>query len=176
MHINEKFRVITKSKYLSEIQEYVTTTALNFGNWNYRETAHKVHKNTLSIPFIIADINKEPETYQSLISNETIKTLVDELLFNFPSNSVATMVVLINLPVSKNITAHIDSGVYLTKIHRCHLPIFTNTECTFFVRDTKFTLTEGIWYEVSNQDYHSVDNNGTTDRIHLLVDVYTPNN
>lgn len=53
---------------------------------------------------------------------------------------------------------------------RIHIPVLTNPQVEFILDDKKIDMKEGeAWYLNFNL-YHSVRNNGITDRIHLVMD------
>lgn len=69
------------------------------------------------------------------------------------------------------IPRHRDRGPLTAKTHRIHIPIITNTECIFSVGDEYKNLGPGqIWIIDNVNRYHSVENNGENDRIHLIID------
>lgn len=54
---------------------------------------------------------------------------------------------------------------------RLHLPLVTAPEVDFRVNDVPVTMAPGeLWY-LRLSDVHSVDNRGTVDRVHLVIDV-----
>ena len=53
---------------------------------------------------------------------------------------------------------------------RLHIPVITNPDLEFILAGNRVVMQEGeCWYLNVNQP-HSVNNRGTTDRIHLVVD------
>lgn len=69
------------------------------------------------------------------------------------------------------IAPHIDGGLYLTKCHRCHIAIKTNTFVHFFAGSDWVIIEEGDCFELNNQAMHSVVNYSKEPRIHLIVDI-----
>lgn len=72
---------------------------------------------------------------------------------------------------------HTDKGVYLRlgNIARLHIPIITNPDVVFTVWDingdpVEFQMFEGGLYFLNIQKPHRAINNGTKDRIHLVID------
>jgi hypothetical protein len=79
---------------------------------------------------------------------------------------------LTNLRAGTVIPKHKDKGPLTAKTHRIHVPIVTNKECIFSVGDESKNLKAGqIWVIDNVGRYHSVENNGTQDRVHLIMDV-----
>ncbi len=53
---------------------------------------------------------------------------------------------------------------------RLHFPVFTNKKVEFYIKDELVRMQEGeCWYINANLE-HRVCNNGSTDRIHLVID------
>jgi hypothetical protein len=51
------------------------------------------------------------------------------------------------------------------------VPVITNTECIFSVGDESRNLDAGqIWIIDNVNRYHSVENKGNNDRVHLIID------
>lgn len=54
---------------------------------------------------------------------------------------------------------------------RIHVPISTNPEVDFFLNGSKVCLKEGECWYLRLSDPHAVENNGTTDRVHIVMDI-----
>lgn len=55
---------------------------------------------------------------------------------------------------------------------RIHIPIVTNPDVEFYLEDERIIMNEGeCWYLNFNLN-HRVENNGSTDRIHLVFDCF----
>ena len=78
---------------------------------------------------------------------------------------------LLNLKAGAIIKPHRDFDLCFEKGEaRIHVPVFTNPDVQFFIEEDRLPLKEGeIWYIYANLK-HSVCNQGTTDRIHLVID------
>lgn len=69
------------------------------------------------------------------------------------------------------IPRHMDKGPLTAKTHRIHIPVLTNDGCVFSVGDESMNLKPGqIWVIDNVNRYHSVENNGISDRVHLIID------
>lgn len=78
---------------------------------------------------------------------------------------------LLNLSVGSEIKTHTDyNSGYEDNFFRVHVPIATNDAVEFILDGERIVMDAGdCWY--TNVNYpHSVANNGTTDRIHLVID------
>jgi len=53
---------------------------------------------------------------------------------------------------------------------RLHIPIVTNDDVRFTLNGTRVVLNEGECWYLRLSDPHAVDNDGQTDRVHLVID------
>lgn len=67
---------------------------------------------------------------------------------------------------------HVDANPAALWPHKIHVPITTNDQVTFFIGDQGHKLEVGKAYEVNNLGRHAVNNEGDTDRIHLIFEYY----
>jgi hypothetical protein len=78
---------------------------------------------------------------------------------------------LTNLRAGIVIPRHRDKGPLTKKTHRIHVPVTTNSGCIFSVGEEYRNLEAGhIWIIDNVNKYHSVENNGDSDRVHLIID------
>ncbi|MBW4889833.1 aspartyl/asparaginyl beta-hydroxylase domain-containing protein [Mucilaginibacter sp. HMF5004] len=78
---------------------------------------------------------------------------------------------LLNLKAGAIIKQHRDNELAFEKGEaRLHFPIVTNNKVEFFVNDQPLIMLPGqCWYINANMP-HRASNNGTTNRIHLVID------
>ena len=70
------------------------------------------------------------------------------------------------------IPRHRDRGSLTAKTLRIHVPVITNPFCIFSVGEESLNLKAGqIWIIDNTNRYHSVENKGDEDRVHLIIDV-----
>ena len=100
---------------------------------------------------------------------ELVRPIIKSLEDKF--NGKVGKCLFIKLPAGKHVYEHTDNGHYLHSVHRCHIPIVTNSSVFFTVDETTINMQEGTCYEINNTLPHKVDNDGSTDRIHLLIDI-----
>lgn len=75
------------------------------------------------------------------------------------------------LPSMGQVKRHKDTYPAPESLRRYHLPIQTNPECIFYCGSYRVNMKIDTIYEVRNLNYiHGVDNFGTKDRIHLVID------
>ncbi|QHI36273.1 L-proline cis-4-hydroxylase [Kordia antarctica] len=93
----------------------------------------------------------------------------DEVINSFLCDKEAVR--LMNLPAGKIVNTHIDyNGGYEDGIFRVHIPVITNDEVFFILNDERLQMRSGeAWYTNINLP-HGVENNGTTHRVHLVID------
>lgn len=86
-------------------------------------------------------------------------------------------VMVVNLASGGSVVPHIDKGEYFDIHSRFHIPITTNDKVLFgSVLNTDLGhMKEHCLYQLKNTDMHYVENLGSEDRIHLIVDVELPN-
>lgn len=70
------------------------------------------------------------------------------------------------------IKPHRDANPAAKWPHKIHVPLLTNEQVTFFVDGVGYHLEEGEAVEVSNMAVHAVENNGPSDRIHLIFEYF----
>ncbi len=83
-----------------------------------------------------------------------------------------TSVRLMKLNAGAVIKEHSDYDMHFEAGEaRFHIPVITNPDVAFYIQDERVVMNEGeCWYLNLNLP-HRVSNTGTTDRIHLVVDV-----
>ena len=67
---------------------------------------------------------------------------------------------------------HLDTGPAAHWPHKIHIPLQTNEDVIFFQENNPHHFAVGEAVEVNNLDAHSVQNRGSTDRIHLIFEYY----
>lgn len=70
------------------------------------------------------------------------------------------------------IKPHRDSNIAAKWPHKIHIPLMTNDKVTFYIDGVGYHFAEGEAVEVNNMAIHAVENNGTSDRIHLIFEYY----
>jgi hypothetical protein len=70
------------------------------------------------------------------------------------------------------IKPHRDANPAARWPHKIHVPIQTNDKVVFFVEGVGYRMPEGEAFEVNNMGVHAVENNGDSDRIHLIFEYY----
>jgi len=70
------------------------------------------------------------------------------------------------------IDRHVDSAQTNLRTHKIHVPLVTNPGVVMSLGDSEHQLAFGRAYEVNNVIVHGVRNDGDTDRIHFIFEVF----
>jgi GNAT superfamily N-acetyltransferase len=81
-------------------------------------------------------------------------------------------VMVIKLKPGGRIKEHIDQGSYAAATDRYHLPITTNDRAWLRAGDETVSMPAGSVFWFNKHELHDGANDGDTDRVHLVVDVY----
>jgi len=143
--------------------------------YKYRQERYKDHNETFSIPLIWSEKFSEVNAHENYqMFEDEIKEIELIVRKRLCSSGGLMSAVFINLPTGKSIGRHKDAspiGDRFNRCHRIHIPIITNDYCLFDIDGEIKNLKRGEVWEISNVNkFHSVTNNGSTDRIHLLLD------
>lgn len=161
---------------VSRISDHLSTYSAEWFVNKERQTVYEVHKETNSI-FIYDHDNSwslgdkynlkinRMQSFMIGLVDPIIKTL--EILHDGKVGKC----LFIKLPAGKNVTEHSDKMDYLGAVRRHHIAITTNEDVFFFVNTESKNMKVGECWEINNSLLHSVENNGKTERIHLLVDI-----
>ena len=116
---------------------------------------------------------KNGEKFNPILKDADLYKFVDPIVLELEKRArgKAARILLIRLDANKNVTEHRDSGDYLNTVRRFHIPIITNENVSYTVNGEKINMKEGECWEINNRKPHSVDNDSSEDRIHLLVDI-----
>jgi len=161
---------------VTSIREKIRNNNLDWDCYQHRQNRYKDHSQTKTIPIIWSEnFNKQEfwEPYYTIFKEDL--NSIEKIIRNSLCNSGGFMsAILINLPAGKSIGRHIDAnplGNRFNRCHRIHIPVETNPFCFFEIGGEIKNMKEGEIWEINNvKSPHSVENKGTSDRIHLLVD------
>jgi len=161
---------------ISSIKNIVNSFDSEWKINTYRQESYSVHQNTES--YFIFDVSNEWSVLDPYIvtkesNNEKLLSLINPIVETLEKihDGKVGKTLLINLPPVKNVIPHTDKRDYLNIVRRHHIPIITNDGVNFYVGDESINMKEGQCWEINNSLLHSVDNQGTTNRIHLMIDV-----
>ena len=80
-------------------------------------------------------------------------------------------VLITRLKPGGHIASHRDTEQHASYYERFHIVLQSNDHCMFHCGDDTLAMKPGECWAFNNQIEHSVENNGTTDRVHLIVDM-----
>ena len=100
-----------------------------------------------------------------LLFPNTMKLVKD----TFPNKQIGR-IVFAQMKPGGEIKPHVDEGRYSDNTDRYHFVIVTNPSVIFTSGDEQYHMSRGTIHWFNNHINHSVANNGTTNRIHLIVD------
>ena len=147
---------------------------LDNGNWNeytWRQNKFKVHIFTETIPLMWSTWKPdEPLTIYTFKNDYPVQPIYDYLLNVYPNCTIVKSA-FIKLLSNANIIPHIDSSIDLQLPHRVHICIIPGDNTVFIVNDEQKIFKQGECFEINNLVVHSVENKGSKDRIHLLIDL-----
>lgn len=142
-----------------------------------RERLFDVHRDTQALLMVHFEDHKytKPE-YRELYYGlrHAIEPVIDYISRYYRNNGFIVRLILAKLAAGGKIPKHTDAGYSLLNCHRVHLPIVTNPDVIFHVGGEEINMRVGELWEVNNGTVHAVENRGTEDRIHLIVD-WMPN-
>jgi len=78
---------------------------------------------------------------------------------------------IVNLLPRKQLELHNDIYWFHKHSRRIHIPVCTNDQCYQIFEDREHHLEVGTVYEINNRIMHSAYNRGTTDRVHIILDL-----
>ncbi len=168
---------------ISEIRKLIPR--LSEKVWNLensqKENKFKCFHHTQHIVFRFIEGNRNHRNFYSNpiwdVWQNQLLPIMDSVItkYNY-ENPVYPKVMLARLAANSVIDSHSDGAGSHPHTHKIHIPIQTNEKAHFFIRDEAFHLKKGIAYEVNNLVPHAVENHGSTDRIHLIFEVFNQEN
>lgn len=170
------FKFIGNIKNFNELFEI--SCSLTEYDWN----KYKERKNiqgvaggfTDTIPLIF-DINRDMTSkiiHEKYEMFEKYITEIEQVAQDVFGPVTVKQAMLARLKSGSVIKKHKDKSLITVSTHRIHLPVITNPDCIFTIEGESKHLKMGdVWAMDNAGKYHSVVNNGITDRVHLIVDV-----
>lgn len=122
------------------------------------------------LPYLISKPEQlVPSQSKSVLIN-AISPLINLILEKMPDYKIVRGE-LVNLLPGVSLVPHIDIYWFHRESKRIHIPILTNTNAVLTFENRPYHLNVGKVYEINNRIIHSGHNNGTTDRVHLILDL-----
>ena len=130
--------------------------------------------------FVKSDKNIGSKLEWTSLANEPVMSPIREIISRLPCQF--ERIRFMKLAAGKSLRKHndnIDQDIESKKIVRIHIPIRTNSEVVFTMyandedeRGERLYLKVGRFYYLDVTKPHSVSNNSSEDRYHLVVDCY----
>jgi len=166
---------------VSDIQELVKSfTDEQWLKESWRREKFAVHRSTQSIYLIMDEDGRHTDpTEQPALAEyqDILQPLLDYVRSQFgqtTDSSYFVRLLFVRLLAGGAIPPHFDTGRSMRKSHRIHLPLVTNDGVKFTVGDTTKNLLPGELWEINNRHKHTVTNNGTEGRVHMILDFVLP--
>jgi hypothetical protein len=175
--LNEDFNFKFHGAFdVSKIAEHLSKYSSEWFVNDSRQTKSPVHKETNSIFIYEHAIAWSPGDSYDLKVNDSQSVMIgllSEIIekLELVHNGTVGKCLFIKLPAHKNVEKHKDNMDYLGVVRRHHIAIETNPNVLFFVNDESKNMQVGECWEINNSRVHGVENNGETDRVHLLIDI-----
>jgi hypothetical protein len=175
MKENDAFLFIGDMPFFDELlNDVLSLTQKDWSEYKERKKAGgAAAENTDTIP-LIYDLKHRLNSRIMHKNYEIFSKYIDEVVLSAKQHIGEVHVrqaMLTKLKFNTTIPKHKDKGPLTAKTHRIHVPVVTNASCIFSVGDESKNLEAGQIWIIDNVDrYHSVVNNGTQDRVHLIID------
>lgn len=146
--------------------------------WTTKQIKYEAHNQTETIPLLVVErygyygetVGAETKFYLEFqVEILKIKSIIEKKY----GNGDILGIEIAKLPKKSKVHEHRDSGISLVKNPRIHLVLSTNADVIFKVDGEPKNMRIGELWEINNTAIHSVENNGNTDRIHMIID-YKP--
>lgn len=175
MKENDSFLFVGKIPSFKELlDDVLSLTQKDWLDYKKRKLAGgAAAENTDTIPLVYdlkhridsRILHKDYERFSAYI-DEAIKVVSEKI-----GEVKVQQAMFANLRAGTVIPRHRDKGPLTAKTHRIHVPVMTNSGCIFSVGEESKNLEAGqIWIIDNVNRYHSVENNGDSDRVHLIID------
>ena len=167
---------------VSELSEYLKT----YNNeWHINKSNQESYLSQReSVSYFITDAfnaHQNSDIYiNSVVSYDPklVDLIVEPIILKLEKliNGKYAKSLLAKLPAGKRIYPHVDQGAahstYLMVVRIFHISISTNDDVWFKVGSNIQNIKVGECWEINNNILHQAWNDGDSDRIHLIVDIF----
>jgi hypothetical protein len=164
-------------KELGKIEDSIiapVTRIFEGNNWQGKEydrfEPDLIGGKLIVFPYIIIQPKQLQYTAVQLNLLQAIEPIVEEVMKIFPKHVKIRGEVATLLPGVK-IKPHYDDRWFHEHCRRIHVPIVTNEKCLHVFENRFAKLEYSKIYEINNRILHSAVNSGTTNRVHLILDL-----
>jgi hypothetical protein len=173
MFIDQDIKIIGKidqGLFQSALYLIETIDWFDFKFNRYEESLTEGRLCTLPYPIR----NEEQKIYskdqEKLI--ESVLPIINQVSEYFPE-LVKVRGEIVNLLPNKQLVLHRDIYWFHKHSRRIHIPLCTNDGCKQIFEDREYHLEVGSVYEINNRIMHSACNRGSSDRVHIILDLMT---
>jgi|JYMV01.1.fsa_nt_gi hypothetical protein len=182
MNIDSNINMLISGLNIAPLKEaFINTSQQEWDDFTLRQDTFDVASDTKTIvmkfngPTQQCNHPSKTTTFEPWLKwKPLVEPLISQVQKIYP-NTVISKCFFPRLKAGGKIDKHVDSGITLEMVHRIHVPIQTNEDAIFTVGGESINMIEGCAYEINNQRKHGVVNNGNTDRVHLVFDLYKAN-
>jgi len=169
-----EFRFIGYCPNFDDLKKSILSLSKNdWTEFTYQQDNIVGHKHTLTIPLLFDHKQAHREIQHDKYS--TFAKHLEQISNHLSSIGECSKIKRANIVLLKaksSIAKHIDKGEFLQSTRKVHIPITTNDGCYFIVDGKQQHFKESELWEINNTGkYHSVQNEGDSDRIHLVIDI-----
>lgn len=161
-----------------KVGHFNTTTILDklkdsdWNEWTFKQDNFEVHGKTKNLPIIKNekyDDNPGTKTKYYRLIEDNLEEILKILKSTYGTGKLLS-VEIAKLPAGSKVPTHVDQGHSLKTNPRIHLVLQTSKDVIFTVDGEEKNMKVGEMWEINNTKTHSVFNQGTVDRIHLILD------
>ena len=149
--------------------------------WNredaVKENAFAMFHHTQHIVLRFIEHNIDPERHYSNPGWVVWRPLVEPVMqaaikpYGF-RQPVFAKAMFARLAAGAAIDPHFDGAGSNLRCHKIHVPLKTNPQALFLVREERCHLAAGRAYEVNNIVRHGAENGGSEERVHFIFEVF----
>lgn len=137
--------------------------------FNRQEAALKDGRLCL-LPYLISKPEQLISSQNRSILISSVTPLIDLILEKIQGHKIIRGE-LVNLLKGASLIPHIDIYWFHRESRRIHIPIITNSDAILTFENRNYHLKLGKVYDINNRILHSGVNGGSSDRIHLILDM-----
>jgi mannose-6-phosphate isomerase-like protein (cupin superfamily) len=161
------------------LQAEVAGIQHDYWKLHYQHKDYQGHWSALPLRSMGGDVHNTYALHPSAITNPLLqykntallehKEYLNQVINYFECEK--TSIRLMKLGAGAIIQPHQDTDMHFESGEaRIHIPVQTNEQVEFYIEDERILMPEGTCWYLNLSLTHRVNNGGTTDRIHLVID------
>lgn len=171
--MKQNFNFILLGKYdISSFKKKVKIlTEADWDDYTYRQNTFREHAHTKTIPLLFNEnFTDFPDKFKYYSHFEQEVQELEKFLRDYYKTGKIVRCIITKLLAGRAIPRHADGVKSLWDAHRHHIPLVTNNAVLFEVNGEVKNMKAGEVWEINNSIPHSVSNDSSRDRIHIIVD------